>query len=276
MRWFKALLAVSMLSLATTAAVAAQDTTELENEILSLTFLESGVPVEYTFEESNAVLFAFTGLAGDVIDLTMTQAEDSTLDPLVVVLGPRGEVIASDDDGGEQPLSSALTGIELPFDGAYLVLATSFSGLNRPVDTEVEFVPETFEITLTGNTPDTVSETFELFSGDIIPGESAAGASIPAEPVYYWFVYLYEGEVVDVTLTESDYDALLMLFDNNGVRVGVNDDSPDADTDSAILGYEVPVSGMHLIFATGYGFQNGAMADMYEGGNFVLNVTAAE
>lgn len=276
MRWFKALLAVSMLSLATTAAVAAQDTTELENEILSLTFLESGVPLEYTFEDSNAVLFAFTGLAGDVIDLTMNQAEDGGLDPLVVVLGPRGEVIASDDDSGEQPLASALTGIELPFDGAYLVLATSFGGLTRPVDTEVEFVPETFEITLTGNTADTENDVFELFSGDIIPGESAQGASIPAEPVYYWFIYLYEGEVIDVTLTESDYDALLMLFGNNGVRAGVNDDSPDADTDSAILGYEVPVSGMYLIFATGYGFQNGAVADMYTGGNFVLNVTAAE
>ncbi|MBW4436590.1 MAG: hypothetical protein KME04_05620 [Pleurocapsa minor GSE-CHR-MK-17-07R] len=276
MRWFKALLAVSMLSLATTAALAAQDTTELENDILSPIFLESGVPFEYTFEDSNAVIFGFTGLAGDVIDLTMTQAEDSSLDPLVVVLGPRGEVIASDDDSGEQPLASALTGIELPFDGAYLILATSFGGLTRPVDTEVEFVPETFEITLTGNTPDTESETFELFSGAIAVGESAAGASIPAEPVYYWFLYLYEGEVVDVTLTESDYDALLMLFDTNGVRVGVNDDSPDMDTDSAILGYEVPASGMYLVFATGYGFQNGAMLDMYEGGNFVLNVTAAE
>jgi hypothetical protein len=277
MRWTKALLMFSLFSLATAGAAAAQSDTAAGEERVSVIFLDSGVPVEYAFEDTNAVLFGFAALAGDVVDVTVTQAEDSTLDPYIVLLGSRGEVLAADDDSGEAPLASAISGVELPADGSYLILVTTFSGINQPFDPESQTEPQFFEVTVTGNSvPTDTIEEFILFSGNIDVNASTQGASIPAEPVFYYFLEVEEGQVLDITLTDTDYDSVLMVFDSFGERIGINDTSEIPEADSAVLGLEVAETGRWLIFATGYNFEDAYAPDVYEGGQFILNVFEAQ
>ncbi|MBW4436589.1 MAG: hypothetical protein KME04_05615 [Pleurocapsa minor GSE-CHR-MK-17-07R] len=270
-RWYKVSLLLSLFLLAGVAGVAAQ--TE-DDRVISLLYLNSDEPLDYTFEGTNATLFFFRGAAGDVVDVSMTQFEDSTLDPALVLLGPGGEVIAFDDDSGEAPLSSYIEGAELPVDGEYLIVASDATEFFSPIADDSTADGQSFTLMVSGNsveiTPD--DAFFDLNNGNISIGESVEGYSDLEIPVYYFYLPLYAGETVDITTSDTDYDTLMMLFDPLGDRADVNDDSEAGDLSSAILGYEAPEDGLYLIFVTGYTF----LSQDYEGGNFTLNVTITE
>lgn len=270
-RWHKVSLLISLFLLAGVMGVAAQTEEDLR---ISLLYLNSDEPLDYTFEGTNATLFFFRGAEGDVVDVSMTQAEDSTLDPALVLLGPGGEVIAFDDDGGEVPLSSFIEGAVLPADGEYLVLASSATEFFSPVTDESTADGQSFTIMVSGNSIELTDEnaSFVLNNGNIRIGESVEGFSNLEIPIYYFYVPLFAGDVVDITTSDTDYDTLMMLFDWLGDRADVNDDVEAGDLSSAILGYEAPEDGLYLVFVTGYSF----LSEDYEGGNFTLNVTAAD
>ena len=73
-------------------------------------------------------LYSFAGTAGDVINIAMNTTQGS-LDPLLYVIGPAGELVAQNDDAVAGENTNALiANLTLPADGTYIIIATHFGG----------------------------------------------------------------------------------------------------------------------------------------------------
>jgi len=264
------------------AASAQSDEEDPTNPNFLLTILEDGESAESFFDgDVTAELFAFYGTTGDVVTLTMTQAEDSELDPYLVVLGSAGQLIAVDDDGGDVSLSAEIAELELPADGIYLVIASSFDYINSIVSTEPLEEEQAFTISLTGATMPADEDSKQYFSSRLEIGDSFEGYSTLDEPVYYFtLVTLEDGGAIDVTVASEDFDTLVMVFGPGGGRIAVNDDDEEnAGTDSAVRGVELLDTGKYLIFATDVAFPNVGDEEAeleYTGGDFTITVTEAQ
>lgn len=198
-----------------------------------------GDTVEGTLDDSEAgVTYTFEGEAGDVVTIRL---ESDDFDPFLVLLDEDGEEVTVDDDGAGS-LNAQISGFELPEDGTYTIVVTSFS--NRSSGT-----PITGDYVLTlaaGDEPVVVqSDGDEIAYGDIIEGE----LSNNAEGVRYTF----EGEMgdeVSITLESDDFDAYLILYDEDGNELTFNDDF-GGSTDSRISGL-LPYSGSYTILVTSF------------------------
>ncbi len=263
-------LTLILILLLSVFAVSSAYAQQEEEPTLTFTILEDGQSVTNTFEGSvNAQLYVFIGSAGDIVEITMVQADDSFLDPYIVLLGPAGQVYASDDDSGDEPLSSQISGFELPEDGTYFVLATTFNGLRAPEESQSsdEAEPVTYEISVSGiNTPaDLVGiERFDYLAGQMEIGGDAIVLSItPEESVFYITFPGEDGDILSIiTADDNDgpaIDTLLYLFDPNGNRIAVNDDGEGIGLYSSIENIELPEDGLYMIFATSWDF-----AEAYE------------
>lgn len=270
------LVLVLALSLIGAAATSAQQTPPDG----LITFLDNGVPVQGSFSGMiTANLYAFHASVGNVISIAMNQADaTSTLDPYIVLLGSRGEVLASDDDSGGN-LASLISGVTIPADGSYYVVATSYSYLNATFAEAGGLTSaQPYTITLTGNTPPVNMPGFDptlatFASTALVSGAPVQGYSNAQEPVYFFTFDGNAGDIVDVVLSNATFDTLLYLFDTNGQRIAVNDDAAAGNTTSEIRGVVLPAAGQYLVFATGYGYPGAATLGNYTGGDFTIQMS---
>ncbi len=94
------------------------------------------VEVEMAYGFVHRITFA--GNAGDTVSITARDSDGSGVDPLMVLLGPDGNAIAGNDDGGGD-LDSALDNFRLPEDGTFTIVVShanaSYDGfINVSVD----------------------------------------------------------------------------------------------------------------------------------------------
>ncbi len=232
-----------------------------DDEQINLTTLQDGVPFSNVFEgDVNAHLYVFQGSANDIITISMVQEEGGQLDPYVVLLGDSGQVYAANDDDGDVPLSSLIEDFELPKDGTYFVLATSFDGTRNPVlllEDETEPEPLFYEIVVSGMTANTEDEP-DYRAGKIERDGSANLVTITVdEPVFYLTLVGSEGDVVTISTSHDgngeEVDTLLYLFDPDGNRIAVNDDNGTTFF-STIEAVELPADGRYIVFATAFDF----------------------
>jgi hypothetical protein len=80
-----------------------------------------GEPVTATVEAGDRDIWAFEGVAGQIVTIEMEEA-DGMLDSYLILLGPDGEILAEDDDGGGYP-NSRIGRLPLPRDGTYYIVA---------------------------------------------------------------------------------------------------------------------------------------------------------
>ncbi|MEO0563448.1 MAG: pre-peptidase C-terminal domain-containing protein, partial [Chloroflexota bacterium] len=256
--------------------------TDDENNV-GIIILQNGDVINDVFEEgARTRIYGFNATEGDQVTIKMTQVDD--LDPFLVLLGPRGEVIAQDDDGGEVNLSSEIQ-VTLPSSGGYLIFASTFFAITTVLDSDVEGVSG-FELSIEGITAPTDLDDFDpmtiaYFSGTAPVGGSTEGSSTLQEPVFYYTLEAEEGQVYDITLESDDFDTVLHVFGQNGDRIAVNDDDPlGSTTDSAITDLVIPVTGKYVIFATDLFFYNAIATEIdeesvlnYSGGTFTLTIS---
>jgi len=288
---FALLMSISLLSFAGMAQ--AQDATpdNSSNGTIGVRdILESGKASSDEFtSNATAYLYGFLGSKGDTVTISMVQKQDSTLDPFLVLLGPRGEMLASDDDSGTDVFGSALiSSKKLPDDGVYLVIASTFAHINELLvetgqETE-EPTDQTFDLTVTGNTTPADTSSALIYTKDMVKGDSLDGESTLASPVGY---YTYEGkagETISITAKSitaddgSEIDSILHVFDPDGNRIAVNDTDPQ-DTTSAynagIHDLTLPKDGTYLIFATDVFFFNAGNKDAavaFTGGKYTISI----
>lgn len=262
-------------------AAGASNTRDPNNPSYLLEILEDGESAEGLLTvDVTAQLFGFLGSAGDTVTISMTQEADSSLDPYLVLLGPAGQVVAKDDDGGKTAFSAQISKVELPANGSYFIIASSFRGINATFTlTDAEraaVVDETFTITVNGITAPPEDES-QYFSSRLVLDEPFDGYSTPQEPVYFFTYVATAGEVVDVTLTSEQFDTLVMVFGPGGNRIAANDDGESIGTNSSVTGVVLEEAEKYLVFATDVAFPNAGDEDAalkYKGGDFVIELSA--
>jgi hypothetical protein len=235
--------------------------------------------------EVTAHLYWFNASAGDVITVEMVQVNESGgLDPYIIVLGPRGQLIEVDDDSGSVLFSARVADVTLPEDGGYFIIASTFAAIDDVLfATDLSEEEQEYTLTLSGTTapvnmPDYEEGTMIYYAGDTTIGERFSGYSSREEPVYYVRFSANEGDVLDIALESEDFDTLVHVFGPEGHRLGVNDDS-GISTDSLIEDLAIPADGYYLIMATDVGFAraNDPADDAgfmeFKGGDFTLTIS---
>ena len=287
--WGVLLVVLSVVILSGAALVSAQGVTSSQDApepglIGVKGVLESGTATDGVFENGvTAYLYAFEGSAGDSVTISMTQDQSSDLDPFLVLLGPNGEMVASDDDSGTDVIFSALIdGVELPDDGVYLVLATSFVYIDNILvetaqQTDDQEANNAFVLTLEGNTPptDTSGDTSTITVVPVTVGDTVAGDSTVTEPVGYFTLDGSAGDVISISAESDEFDTVLHVFGPNGDRIAVNDDTESGNTNSTITDLELPDDGTYLILATNVFFYNAGTSDPnlpYSGGKYTVSI----
>ncbi len=251
------LLGILLVLISSLSMVSAQD-----DDLNTIVFpsLVSGETVVGTFEGTTTMrLYAFNGLEGDEVSVTMVQDEESLIDPFIVLLGPRGEVIAYNDDSEDEDdtaLSSAIVDAELPADGSYLVVATTLADLRGVSETELE-EPVEYEITMEGASEVEIPEgesPIQLAGIQVEAGQSGSLEVTFAEPVYYIFFMAEEGQTVSIETSEAADtetplgDTMVWVFDRDGNRIAGADDIDQNLFASAE--FEAPYTGAYMAFAT--------------------------
>lgn len=235
------------------------------------TNLSDGQTVTGEFEgDISARLYSFDASAGDVVTISMTQASEA-LDPYLVLLGAAGEVLTTDDDSGEVLYSARIQEFEIPADGDYLVLATTFEAIRGVFESLRQ--PLSYELSISGiRTPTSGdTETVTLSANALEQGANLQLVIGSEEPIYFLQFSGTEGETVSIDMQSEDFDTLLYLFGPDGSRVSTNDDSDDS-TNSRIENFQLPQDGTYLVFATSYDFTFAADEDWEGGGEFTLSM----
>jgi hypothetical protein len=216
-----------------------------------------------------AKLYTINASEGDLVSIQMTQITE-TLDPYLVLIGPNGQVIASDDDSGTaQMFSASITDAAIPADGQYWVLATSFLYIDTIlVDAGEEVIPEEFELLATGFSNDDAIEADNEFTA-LVANETVMGETDSESKIDLYTFEGSEGDVVSLSMNSDDFSTILHVFDAQGQRVAV---SLDVDVFSdAITDLTLPTDGAYLVFATDTFFYDAAFTS---GGAYELLLTA--
>ncbi len=239
---------------------------------LELTRLNPGEPAESTFTDNlNGMLFMFLGSAGDTVSVNMTQTTPE-LDPFVVLLGPDGRVLASDDDSGEVLLAAAISDVELPVDGQYLVFATASQALLAP-DSYGFADEQRFSVTVTGHTAPADTPT-PLALEAIQPGETLDLEAELAQPVDYILLAGDADQAITLTMQSAAFDTLLLLFDETGALLAGNDDIDRGagNFDSRLNDVTLPEEGDYLVLAAPFNFPLGARPRYDASGPYTLTL----
>jgi hypothetical protein len=228
-----------------------------------------------------ARLYGFSASEGDRISISMTQISPE-LDPYLLLLGERGQVLTDDDDSGELEFSAHIRNFLIPASGSYYVLATSYNYRdNIFIEAEQVTPPEEplkYTLAIDGIRPATRNETLiEMARGALEFGVEARGGSSPREPVFYYGFVGMAGQTIDIAIQSEEFDTALHLFAPGGDRIAVSDDEfPNQRLpNAAIRNLELPVDGLYILFATDVFFYNAGktlQGQNFVGGRFILNL----
>lgn len=262
LRLFLPLLLLSALALTGVAQAQKDEVTDDTVDIGVRAVLADGDSGTDVFENgATAYLYAFMGSEGDRVTISMNAADDSTLDPFLVLLGPSGELIASNDDT-EDGLDALIDGAELPESGTYLVMATSYIYISNVIaETRAEDVDQSenasFDLAISGNTePTDLAPEDALIDLTLLDvGATVDGEYTPENPVGYFVLNASAGDVISLRAESDDIDTIIHVFSPMGDRIAVNDDGGDG-TNSQIENLELPDDGTYLIFVTDVFFYN--------------------
>ncbi len=189
------------------------------------------------------VLYSFTGLPGDTINIRMV-APNGDLDPYLKLLDSNGVVLEENDDYNTSiSRDSLIDNFILPGGETFTIMATRF-------DEERGIRQGDFELTLSTGTyvdPPVEDQVLPLEPGATVNGEITRDQHV----IYYSF----EGRAgdlvtIDMTSNTNLLDPVLMLIGPDGTRLIENDDVPARNLDSVITDFVLPADGTYQIAAT--------------------------
>lgn len=216
--------------------------------LFQLPRLTSAVPVAGTlapddgqnFKDGSFLdMYSFAGLEGDRISVTVTSA---SFDAYVTLFDPEGYLVASNDDYGGMGGDAGLD-VTLYADGTYLLVVSGYS----------QWDLGDYTVELVAGASGAPGASLDLD----VPGtiESRITMDMPLHPngyvgatEYFGFEVTEEALLV-FTLTTSDFDAVLTVYDEFGNEMGQNDDS-GLSSDSQLA---LPLTpGRYLVAASSY------------------------
>jgi len=192
-------------------------------------------------------LHSFWGSAGDVVEVRMNSGP---LDCYLLLYNAQGQVVAEDDDSGGNLNSLLQTTLSEP--GLYIVVASSYSRDEGEYDLRVTVNSGSVLYALL---PIHISIEQQFDEGDPYSSDYYA-------PFRTWAIDLASGQTINVEMRSSDVDSLLILFDEAGTQVALDDDSLGAP--DALLTYSAARAGRYYLVATA--------PYVYEDADFELSV----
>ena len=257
--------------LVTTSLIGAQD-----EEALEFPVLYSDDPVDDFFEDGvYARLWTFWGAEGDLVTIRMNRAEDSLIDPYLILFSPSGEILAVDDDGGSVVRDALISEVELPADDMYLVLTTcaDYILINSNVRAQNNTEPMEYALILEGTSEPDEDVQVVVDATEMDFGDTATLEISQESPVAFATFFADEGDLVTITTSAAggEVDTLLYLFSSDGAGIGFDDDGAAAPY-SQLTDVEIPYTGMQLVLATSYQFHSVLQGDWENTGEFNLSI----
>ncbi|MEQ8673607.1 MAG: pre-peptidase C-terminal domain-containing protein [Aggregatilineales bacterium] len=207
----------------------------------------------------SAHTFGFNASAGDIINVELTSPD---FDTYLILYDSNGEELLRDDDGGEG-LNSFIFEYEIPADDVYTIYVTSYGSISSNTPplgdytvtlTEGAFVVETTPVPTF--TPTASPITSGLSQGAILAGQTESGTLTEDEPAHEYTLSASAGDIVSISLVGDSIDTYLMLLNDDGEEISVDDDGGDG-LNSLIANFEIPADGDYTIVATTYGAARG-------------------
>lgn len=203
--------------------------------------------------------FIITLNPGETITLTV-EATSSTLDPILELYDPSGNLVATNDDidtaGGNY--NSRIT-YTVTTAGDHTAVVSSYGSSTGTYNIRLVFGASS------GQTTTTNTQTQPQPTG---AGQSFTGSISDAAPAQNFTVSLNEGErfLITAQATSGDLDTLLNILDSSGQLLGSNDDIDTAggNYDSQI-DFVAPASGQYTVQVTRYSGYSSS-------GNFTLTL----
>jgi S1-C subfamily serine protease len=181
--------------------------------------------------------YRFEGQAGQRVTIDMVSQE---LDAYLILLSPdREDVFMQDDDSGGN-LNARLS-LQLPYTGTYLIFANAYA--------EGETGRYQLRLSDAGEASQVSSE------GYILRQEGRLGTGdATLQDGSYFREYTFRGragQVVSIRLESREFDTYLMLLDEAGNRLAVNDDI-NANTTNSAIRTTLPRDGIYTIIVNAY------------------------
>jgi hypothetical protein len=201
------------------------------------------------------VTYTFNGQTGDVIEIRMTRGAGSELDPLLILLGPNGQEVARDDDGGGSR-NAYIRSLTLPASGVYTIVATKFGTAGGD-----------FTLTLTLVTAGSAGPTPQGGGSTLTFGSPVTGSISASSPEVRYTFSAQAGQVIGVQMskTSENLDTLLILYDANGQEIARNDDDALGKLyDSYLRDITIPAAGTYTVVATRFQQGQGNTTGNYE------------
>jgi hypothetical protein len=215
-----------------------------------------------TGEISNEAYFniwVFSGQSGDNIVASM-QADESNLDPLLILLDEDRIPLAEHDDIVQGVQRDSLLEFTLPEDGYYAIVATRFDQATGNSVGNYEL-----SLTLEGAAPDNsgLPLTERLRAIELTAGETPTGEFVPLRMAQVYTFPAAEDQIIDFAVTtDSGDNATLILTDSNL--------QPVADSDNGILlAINAPANDDYFVFVLP---ERGPTANVEDGYVVALNL----
>lgn len=203
--------------------------------------VDDAVPVRY---------FRFEAERGDVIAATL-QREDGSLDPFLQVLDSSLNVLAEDDNSGEDR-GARLAAVTLPQRGVYYLAASRRGGIAGQTE-------GSFTLTLSGRPGLTNGRALEIMYGATVSGQIS--------DQHYAEEYVFVGQAGDVIRISmeratGDLDPLVTLYDSERKQIAFDDDS-GGEQNALLDRFVLPADGMYILIASRYDQMSGTTNGAY-------------
>ena len=196
--------------------------------------------------------YTFHGEAGLAVTIDMRAPGGGTLDSFVELIGPSGQTLTTDDDGGSG-LNSLISSYILPETGDYTIVSHSYN-YNSQGSYSL-----TFQIGTPIPTP-TMPPTAEPGGGPIALDETLTGSLNADGQLDVWTFEAAAGDIVTVEMRSSTpqyLDSFLELVSPGGLTLIVNDDG-GTGLDARIANFVLPEDGTYTIRASGLNNSRGS------------------
>ncbi|MGQ4648077.1 trypsin-like peptidase domain-containing protein [Lyngbya aestuarii] len=205
------------------------------------------LPVDNSFFD----LYVFEGQSGQQVQIDMRSRE---IDSYLILLGPNGQDVAQDDDGGGG--TNSRLAATLPATGTYLLMANSYDagqagGYSLRAEVKAPGVENA------ARREDYILQQ-EGFLGPLADRLRTDGSLFTA--------HTFEGRAgqsITINLASPDFDTYLVLLDPDKRLIGENDDVSPNDNNS-ILTVTLSRSGTYTVIVNAY--------DKRGGGKYLLRV----
>ncbi len=189
--------------------------------------------------------YTFAGRAGDTVTIT---ARSNAFDTFLTLLGPDGDILASDDDSAGN-LNSQIANFTLPQDGIYTAVVSSFApSVDGPFTLLIEGASE---VAVGEPTIEPTAEPPAVGGTDLVIGQPVEGTLDDSSDSIEYTFFAEEGQPLTISAESEILDVYISVLDEDGNVLAYDDDSGDY-LNALITVFSPPADGVYTLLVQTY------------------------